>query len=487
MLTVYGVTLILPKPKDVATETAARETVGRLIESWLERTWPESKRTNTTQVTARGSVTEKVFRMEVSEQHPTDDARQVTLVSLFNNLRGDVIIDIRREVRPTGPLILPRTRSERPPVALTSLVADITKEFRIRDAQQLVSGNPIRATSSNDGAAIAALIEAPSRRLPLVVECTSTKGLGVMTTSDTARVLTGIAHVCHLATAEAEQGFNDYYGNRKASSSWVLVAWPRATRGITTTEYPQRDDERLVDELIAAAVGALPLLPRPTARPQTTPNIPIQQVVANTTSPEVGDLRRKNQDLEQQLSEVRDENDSLIENLTTTEHLSAKMAEDRDRYRDQLTALLTLRDDAKQWNNTAQVVLMAKQSFTMLDFHPDVESRLGKVQYPPATNQRIFGSLLELNNLAARLRRGDIEPNLFNTYCTEKFNFAPSVSDNAINKFGQDYTMVWNGIPVQLGPHIRCNEARIYFYMDVKQRRIVIGHVGEHLRDKSTN
>jgi hypothetical protein len=37
---------------------------------------------------------------------------------------------------------------------------------------------------------------------------------------------------------------------------------------------------------------------------------------------------------------------------------------------------------------------------------------------------------------------------------------------------------------VQLGPHIRCNEARIYFYLDVKQRRVVIGHVGEHLRDK---
>ncbi len=487
MLTVYGVTLILPKPKDGSAEVGARETVGHLIEPWLERTWPESKRTNTTQVTARGSVTEKVFRIDISEQHPTDDARQVTLVSLFNNLRGDVIIDIRREVRPTGPLILPRTRSERPPVALTSLVADITREFRIRDAQQLISGNPIRATSSNDGAAIAALIEAPSRRLPLVIECTSTKGVGVMTTTDTARVLTGIAHVCHLATAESEQGFNDYYGNRKASSSWVLVAWPRAARGIATTEYPQRDDERLVDELIAAAVGALPLLPRPTARPQTTPNVPIQQVVANTTSPEVGDLRRKNQDLEQQLSEVRDENDSLIENLTTTEHLSAKMAEDRDRYRDQLTALLTLRDDAKQWNNTSQVLLMAKQSFTMLDFHPEVESRLGKAQYSPATNQRIFGSLLELNNLAARLRRGDIEPHLFNTYCSEKFNFAPSVSDNAINKFGQDYTIVWNGSPVQLGPHIRCNEARIYFYMDVKQRRIVIGHVGEHLRDKSTN
>jgi len=52
---------------------------------------------------------------------------------------------------------------------------------------------------------------------------------------------------------------------------------------------------------------------------------------------------------------------------------------------------------------------------------------------------------------------------------------------------GSDYTIEWNGKPVQLGPHIRCNEARIYFYLDQQQRRVVVGHVGEHLRDKSTS
>lgn len=484
MLTVYGVTLIVQKPKNSAAEIALRETVGQVVEPWLEQTWPNDKRTNTTQVTARSNVNDKVFRVDISEQHPADDARQVTLISMFNNPRGDLCVDVRREVRPTGQLILPRTRTERPLPALTSLVSNLARELRVRDAQQLISANLSRASTHDEGAAIAAFIEAPSRRLPLIIECTSTKGANATTTADTARVLTGIAHVHHLTTTEAEAGFNDFYGTRKVSSSWILVAWPRTVRGTVLSEHHGKDDEQVVNDLIAAAVGALPMLPRQTTRSQSPSQVPIQQVVASTSSPEVGELRRKNQELEQRVTEVQSDYDELYENLTTTEHLSAKIAEDRDRYLHSLTDFLSLRDDPSQWNNTAAVLSRAKGMCSNLDFHPEVETRLGKLQFSPATNQRILGNLVELNNLAARLRRGDIEPHLFNTYCTEKFNFAPSVSDNAINKFGSDYTIIWNDAAVQLGPHIRCNEARIYFYLDVKQRRVVIGHVGEHLRDK---
>lgn len=491
MLTIYGVTLIVPKMKDIGAEMVARGSVGRLLESWLDTTWPEAKRTNTTQVSARSPITEKVFRLEVSERHATDDARQVTLVSMFHNLRGDLCIDVRREIRPTSPAILPRVRVPRPPQDLVSLVTDIARELRVRDAQQLATGSLSQASTSDEGAAIAALLDAPSRRLPVVIECTSTKGANCVTRADTARVLAGIAHVHHLTTNDAERGFNEQYGSRKASSSWVLVAWPRTSAGVLLSEFPQADDERLVEDLVSAAIGALPLLPRPSmrgtgAQHAGTTSVPIQQVVASTSSPEVGELRRKIHDLEQRITEVQADYDDLHDNLTTTEHLSAKMAEDRDRYRDQLTSLLTLREDARQWNNTNQVLLMAMKSFTMLDFHPDVEKRLGKTQFSAATNQRLFGSLLELNNLAARLRRGDIEPRLFHTFCAEKFNFAASVSDNAINKFGGDYTIVWEGNPIQLGPHIRCNEARIYFSVDAESRRVIVGHVGEHLRDKTT-
>lgn len=486
MLTVYGVTLVTPKVRDISDELRMRESVGRLIEPWLEETWPHAKRTNTTQVQMHNSVTDKVFRCEVSEQHPSDDARQVTIVSLFPTRKGELCIDLRREVRPTGQLILPRTRSERPGASLTDLVARVAGELRIRDANELVSSSLSRVSTYEEGAATAALVEAPSRRLPVIVECTATKGANASTSPDTARVLTGIAHLHHLTTPEAVKGFNDSYGAVAASSSWVLVAWPRSGRGMSLSEFPQQDDERLVDELIAAAVGALQMLPRPTTRPQSTPVVPIQQVVANTSSPEVGDLRRKNQELEQRVSELQADYDDLHENLTLTDHLNAKIVEERERYLNQLTQVLALRDDTSQWNRTVDVVQRARGMFTSLDFHPDVDKRLGATQFSPTTNGRIFASLLELNNLAARLRRGDIEPHLFNTYCSEKFNFAPSVGDNAVNKFGDDYTIVWKGAPVQLGPHIRCNEARIYFYIDAGERRIVIGHIGGHLRDKST-
>jgi hypothetical protein len=201
----------------------------------------------------------------------------------------------------------------------------------------------------------------------------------------------------------------------------------------------------------------------------------------------VGDLRRKNQELEQRVNELQADYDSLYENLTTTEHLSAKTVEERDRYRDQLAAVLTLRDDPTQWNSTAQVLNQARRLFSALEFHAGLDDRLGGTQFTTTTNRRIFDSLLELNNLAARLRRGDIEPHLFNTYCLEKFNFAPSVSENAAQKYGADYTIVRNGVPMLLGPHIRCSDARIYFLVDSTQRRVVVGHVGRHLRDQSTH
>ncbi|MFM7892145.1 MAG: hypothetical protein ACKO8V_09700, partial [Actinomycetota bacterium] len=179
--------------------------------------------------------------------------------------------------------------------------------------------------------------------------------------------------------------------------------------------------------------------------------------------------------------------DDLSVEVIGEREVLVQVVEERERYLNQLTELLALRDNTTQWNRTLDVVQRAKRAFVMLDFHPDVEDRLGSTQFSPATNQRIFAGLLELNNLAARLRRGDIEPHLFNTYCAEKFNFASSVSDNAVNKFGSDYTIMWQGAPVQLGPHVRCNEARIYFYVDAQGRRVVIGHVGSHLRDKSHN
>jgi hypothetical protein len=486
MLTVYGVTLITGRLTEELHERDTRESVGYLLEPWLERAWPHAERTNTTQVTWVNSVTDKVFRCEISERHPSSDGRQATIVSMLTTRRGELCVDIRRELHPIGLAILPRTPYERPSQALTDIVCDVAIELRLRDANQLVSGSLIRVSSAEEGAGVAAFVEAPSRRLPIVIDCTPSKGGSPRTTSETARALTGIAHVYQLSTAAAENGFNQQFGRRGASSSWVLVAWPKVGSNAQTAEYTQTDDERLVADLIAAAVGALPILPRPTTRSQSTPVAAVQHVVTNTLSPEVGKLQREKQELEQQISELKAENEDLRYNLTTTDHLSAQAVEERNRCRDQLTAVLTLRDDPTQWNNTSHVLSLARQSFTVLEFHPGLDVRLGSTQFSLATNRRIYDSLLELNNLAARLGRGDIEVHLFNTYCNDRFNFAPSIGENASQKFGSEYTIMRNGKAFMLGPHIRCNDARIYFFVDTDEQRVVVGHVGRHLRDQST-
>jgi hypothetical protein len=86
------------------------------------------------------------------------------------------------------------------------------------------------------------------------------------------------------------------------------------------------------------------------------------------------------------------------------------------------------------------------------------------------------------------LQRGDFAPNVFNIYCNQQLsNFAASISDEAEHRYAQDYAIEWKGENVLAKPHIRCGDARIHFYHDIKTNEIVIAYVGRHLRDKSTN
>jgi hypothetical protein len=327
------------------------------------------------------------------------------------------------------------------------------------------------------------VLEAHSRRLPVVIECTSSRSGPAVIDTATATALAGVAHVAYLDTAAAEAGFQQFHGGRLVSGTWTTVVWPRGTEPLL---YHARDPEPLVTLLVQAAVAALPPLLLPSPRRAPVPTRTIEQQVAKSTSPEVDELRHERNQLRAEVQALREDYDSLIENLTTTEHLTAKAVDDRDRYRDQLTDLLTLRDSPEEWNDLRRVVSRAMTTFKNIVFHENVLDRLGKTQFNPVTHRRIFENLLELNNIAARLQRGDIAPHVLHTYCMDRFNYAPSVSDNAIQKFPEDYTIHWNDKDVLIGPHLRIGDARIHLYHDVATNTIVIGHIGRHLRDKST-
>ena len=62
-------------------------------------------------------------------------------------------------------------------------------------------------------------------------------------------------------------------------------------------------------------------------------------------------------------------------------------------------------------------------------------------------------------------------------------------SASAKQKYAEDYRRSYMGRPIMLGPHFRRDGrqlVRVYCFLDEEERRVVVGHVGRHLRDRTT-
>ncbi|MDP4736544.1 MAG: hypothetical protein NWR84_07360, partial [Ilumatobacteraceae bacterium] len=339
----------------------------------------------------------------------------------------------------------------------------------------------IIANDQLTGQSLAAFAEAPGRRLPIVIETVVGKPRAV-TNSDTAIQLAGIAHLAHIASHAAEEAFNNLHGARIISSSWITVVWPR---GAEVENFHQQDDDELVKQLIAASIGSLATLvlapPKKRLHDQVKKAAPTTNTdqSATTSTSQIEELRRANR-------ELLEENAGLLENATLTDMLSAQKAEERDRAYDQLATFLLMDEDKSYLDKVADAVAYAQKNLTNLVFHNRAVDSANNSHL--MNGRRVYSNLVELNNLAARLQRGDFAPNVFNIYCNQQLsNFAASISDEAENRYAQDYAIEWKGVNILAKPHIRCGDARIHFYHDTTTNEIVIAYVGRHLRDKSTN
>ena len=376
---------------------------------------------------------------------------------------------------------MPRRTIDKPEQRLNQLVVEIVNLFKVRDAEKIIGAKVAVETDQIGGQSLSAFADAPSRRLPLVIETTVGKPNAV-TSSNTALQLAGIAHLAHVASHVAEEAFNDLYGARIISPSWITVVWPR---GAEVENFHQQDDDELVRQLIAASVGSLATLvlapPKKRAHEQTKKiAAPAQSNTATAqTQQETEELRRVNQ-------ELLEENAGLLENATLTDMLSAQKTEERDRAYSQLATFLLMENDKSYLDKVADAVTYAQKNLDNLVFHERAISSASESHL--MNGRRVYSNLVELNNLAARLQRGDFAPNVFNIYCNQQLsNFAPSISDEAENRYAQDYAIDWKGANVMAKAHIRCGDARIHFYHDAKTNEIIVAYVGRHLRDKSTN
>ena len=473
MITTYGFSIATAN-KDL--RQAAIDAVFR----WLEDVHPLEDRTNSTPVNIRHSPNDPIFRVDVLEQDSRQAAARGTTATLIVS-KNELYFDLRRTLRPTKPALLPRRTIDKPEPRLNQLVVEIVNLFKVRDAEKIIGAKVAVETDQIGGQSLSAFADAPSRRLPLVIETTVGKP-NAITSANTALQLAGIAHLAHVASHVAEEAFNDLYGARIISPSWITVVWPR---GAEVENFHQQDDDELVRQLIAASVGSLATLvlapPKKRAHEQTKKVASPAQSNSSTaqTQQETEELRRVNQ-------ELLEENAGLLENATLTDMLSAQKTEERDRAYSQLATFLLMENDKSYLDKVADAVTYAQKNLDNLVFHERAISSASESHL--MNGRRVYSNLVELNNLAARLQRGDFAPNVFNIYCNQQLsNFAPSISDEAENRYAQDYAIDWKGANVMAKAHIRCGDARIHFYHDAKTNEIIVAYVGRHLRDKSTN
>ena len=473
VITTYGFSIATA---NIDLRQAAIDAVFR----WLDEVHPQETRTNATPVNVRHSANDAIFRVDVLEQDTKQAAARGTTATLIVS-KNELYFDLRCTLRPMKPAVLPRRTIERPEARLNKLVLEIIKLFKVRDAEKIIDAQITIANDQMSGQSLAAFAEAPSRRLPIVIEVIVGKPAPI-TSTKTATLLAGIAHVAHVASHVADEAFNNLYGARVIGASWITVIWPR---GAAPENFHQQDDDELVNHLIAASIASLATLvlapPKKRANEQTRKAGTPAQSNSSTaqTQQETEELRRVNQ-------ELLEENAGLLENATLTDMLSAQKTEERDRAYSQLATFLSMEDDKSYLDRVSDAVAFAQKNLPNIIFHQRAISSANESHL--MNGRRIYSNLVELNNLAARLQRGDFAPNVFNIYCNQQLsNFAASISGEAEHRYAQDYAIEWKGENVLAKPHIRCGDARIHFYHDTKTNEIVIAYVGRHLRDKSTN
>lgn len=492
MLTTYAM-LLTTKSYSAATRAALID----LVSDWLAGAYPYDTRPTTTTVRVREGADDPVFRVEISETDKPNSAvyqTQVTVAVADTKL----IFEVRKSLRPTGTAVLPRRKISPPSLGLAKLCAQVARQLNVRDAEQLIDGQVHTATKSLEGQALAAFADAPSRQLPIVIEQTQGRVSSSLATSELGGLLIGVAHIFHLTTADAASGFNEYRGEKLLTPEAITIIWPSSRQ---TLQIFDKDAAHVAIPLIEAATASIsPVIvpPRLGQRVAGTQPIPVAatvtpkpaQVAAVATvvapDPRLSELESRIAALQQNIDDLTITQSELMENIESTDLLNSGLVDERDRYLNQLTGLLSLQGSTDWPRTPREAVAHGLQLCPNLVFHERSRTSADTVQ--TQNGKRVLESLLILNNLASRFKSGLIPLHMLEIHLRQQLSgFRDGISDTAKHRYSDDYAIDWNGATVYAEPHIACGDIRIHFYVDRERLQVIVAYVGRHLRDKSTN
>lgn len=490
MQTTYAISLIAPD----ATESD-RITAVDIWSDWLAENYPFDSRPAGVSVRVRERSDDPVFRITFNRAE-TDNTNVLTATIAL--IDGNLLFDVRNVTFPTSGKISPT----KPIVPQRSVIETVRKTLAhvvIEDANVRVGDTARFIFTELEGQEVGALVHAPSRRLPIVVEVQDFERGTPPLFGSKIGPLIGLAHLVSISDRAALDGFSEMSGISLITPGSIHICW---AGNVEPTRYdtpiPQASRlatfQTIVETIVSTAALSLPL-PR-------LPSPPRDEIPVETYSPQritsassgyseeewIEALEESEQRVEQLESRVME----LEASLTSADLVIDRQNKLKDHLIAEKTALeiqLTETNSDTNIRTVKQAVEFARLHSSFLEFHERaIESGHALQSADPIA---IVKALAALDRVAHRWLVGDISNTSITAACkAEGLDFAAGISDTAVNKFGTDYQIEWRGRPVLAEAHVRigvgANHARIHVYFDHETHQVVIAYIGRHLRDKGS-
>ena len=343
------------------------------------------------------------------------------------------------------------------------------------------------------------------RRLPVVLVAAGSDGVVRADAAGFARTLVGLAHVVVLVDDAAVRAVTEELGSgRGVEPGGVRLVWPEWRSGDSPARHPSwraedvagpdgprpRVLETMRESVFDAATLRLDDDPRvgALARAESAHDLTQRRADLTRLQHAVAEDRAVMHELvDEYQEELRRADDEVfrLEEALEREH------EGRVRAENAYLVLATHPEDPRaaepEVRTLADAVRLAQTHLPHLVVLPEAERSARDWQYDRA--DLVWADLIRLEHVAADWAADALRGDFATEARRRNLDWVRDISEDARQKFGAEYRRTYRGAPIMLGPHLRRagrQILRVYCYLDADRRRLVIGHVGGHLGDRTT-
>lgn len=498
--TVYGVRLESP-----AWSVDEQQHARAVVDRWLEEHHPFSERGAGVSVRVDDDDPQRWWRYSIGVGLGEGDMSS-TVVSASTQ-GGATSLEIRLSFLPGGHRVRPRT-TVLSAVAVRQLAREIVSTCAFYDAGVRIGDSCRSIANETDAQEIAALCDAPSRSLPIIVETFVSMSDAVFRAERLPLTLAGLAHIVAIEGAESRRAFNEFFGEDLLHPRGLALIWPDRSRqtwngsGLTVVAG---DDVRkqcisVVTSAATESLGALrPPLFRRRAVDDKAPNVdtPDSETNEGETPDSVPwdeyraalDGWQESEERITELEEALTEADRVISEKQQVLERGDELVDQLVRQNTEFAIRLGANPAGLTATSALDAVQQAARMCEHLTFHPRALESAGQLE--GIDPNRLLKDLVRLNVVAGDWQSGRINNASLTISCRSMgLNFAGGISDTAEYKYGEDYAFSWRGRTEYAVAHIRNGKGtrlyRVHLFFDNETQQVVVAYVGRHLRGKHT-